>query len=813
MYAVRCTRPDVAFAQNITSRFQLNPGELHWTTVKNNLKYLRNTKDMFDADDLKSQTGYVFVLNGGAVDWKSTKQPIAIAKDHGVTKGARHFRAKVHYLRETTRMGDVRIEKVDTYDNLADPFTKALAFLKHSKLTEKIRIIPANSLITLEGSLDFGFQPHLGGVQDFQPQIQRTDEMPRGSTDPDDDNLCLLPNVDILATGKRKLEDKVAPTSDPQPIPQRHCKSKFDNANVNAHEMSPASTNPNDNNLSKEGVGNSNDRPQPPVSISSVKHFPVLTAIDTDMALTVVLSGPTLEYTYMGNFDQICQHCDAFFWYEERARVYSKGVPQYHRCLGGRISLPKHQECPPYISNAQNVRRRFLPNRSNTAFGSTDTVSQTLNSRCGESSSERLLRTGSPFASSHGKEQDPAASNWNMDTGASSHLNDYVSSLSNVFNSCIYPSVSVGDSYSILVTNYGHCILPTPHRPLHLNNVLITPSIVKNLIYVCQFVRDNFCIVEFDAFGFSVKDFLTRPVLLRCDSTGDLYLVTKPSTFPSAFLTNTNTAYLLLYVDDIVPSASSEILLQWIIASLHTEFSMTDLGSLNYFMGVIVTRDSSGMFLSQRKYATRILERAHMVSCNSSRTPVDTESKLGDDGDSVSDPMLYRSLAGSLQYLTFTRPDISFCSTTDDGLQLFSSSTSSLVAYLDVDWVVCPTTRRSTSCYCVFIGNNLLFWSSKRQPMLSYSSAKAKYRSVANVVVETCWLRNLPCKLHTPLSSATLVYCDNVSVIYLSSNPVQHQRTNHIEIDIHIVRDLVAAGQVRVLHVPSQYQYVDIFTK
>ncbi|GJZ73978.1 retrotransposon protein, putative, ty1-copia subclass [Tanacetum coccineum] len=220
MYAVRCTRPDVAFAQNITSRFQQNPGEVHWTAVKNILKYLRNTKDMFlvyggdtkrelrvscytdagyltDADDMKSQTGYVFVLNGGAVDWKSTKQSIfatsstdaeyiaafdaskeavwirkfiyglgvvptieepinmycdntrdiAIAKDHGVTKCTRHFCAKVHYLRETIEMGDARIEKVDTDDNLADPFTKALAFSKHSELTEKIGMIPASSLM------------------------------------------------------------------------------------------------------------------------------------------------------------------------------------------------------------------------------------------------------------------------------------------------------------------------------------------------------------------------------------------------------------------------------------------------------------------------------------------------------------------------------------------------------------------------------------------------------------------------------------------------------------------------------------------
>ncbi|GJW52933.1 ribonuclease H-like domain-containing protein [Tanacetum coccineum] len=281
-------------------------------------------------------------------------------------------------------------------------------------------------------------------------------------------------------------------------------------------------------------------------------------------------------------------------------------------------------------------------------------------------------------------------------------------------------------------------------------------------------------------------------------------------------------------------------LAELIIASLHREFSMTDLGALNYFLGISVTRDSSGMFLSQRKYAMEILERAHMVGCNSSRTPVDTESKLGDGGTPVVDPTLYRSLAGSLQYLTFTRPDITYAvqqvclymhdprephfsalkrilryvqGTLDYGLQLFSSTTDSLIAYSDADWAGCPTTRRSTSGYCVFLGNNLLSWSSKRQPTLSRSSAEAEYRGVANAVAETCWIRNLLRELHTPLSSATIVYCDNVSVVYLSSNPVQHQRTKHIEIDIHFVRDLVATGQVRVLHVPSRFQYADIFTK
>nr|GEY08196.1 ribonuclease H-like domain-containing protein [Tanacetum cinerariifolium] len=108
--------------------------------------------------------------------------------------------------------------------------------------------------------------------------------------------------------------------------------------------------------------------------------------------------------------------------------------------------------------------------------------------------------------------------------------------------------------------------------------------------------------------------------------------------------------------------------------------------------------------------------------------------------------------------------------TLDYGLQLFSSSTTDLVAYLDADWAGCPTTRNSTLGYYVFLGNNLTSYSSKLQPMLSRSSAEAEDLGVANAVAETCWLRNLLRELYTPLSSDTLVYCDNISVVYLSCN-------------------------------------------
>ncbi|GKC50159.1 ribonuclease H-like domain-containing protein, partial [Tanacetum coccineum] len=104
-------------------------------------------------------------------------------------------------------------------------------------------------------------------------------------------------------------------------------------------------------------------------------------------------------------------------------------------------------------------------------------------------------------------------------------------------------------------------------------------------------------------------------------------------------------AYLLIYVDDIVLTASSMDLLQRIISFLHKEFDMTDLGALNYFLGISVTRDSTGMFVSQKKYDLELLDKGHMANCNLTRTPVDTESKLGSDEDPISDPTLYRSLA------------------------------------------------------------------------------------------------------------------------------------------------------------------------
>ncbi|GKB92571.1 ribonuclease H-like domain-containing protein [Tanacetum coccineum] len=191
----------------------------------------------------------------------------------------------------------------------------------------------------------------------------------------------------------------------------------------------------------------------------------------------------------------------------------------------------------------------------------------------------------------------------------------------------------------------------------------------------------------------------------------------------------------------------SPVVLHQIIDSLHSEFDMTDLGALNYFLGISAIRHHIGLFLSQRKNALQLLERVHMVNCNHSRTLVDTEPKLGPEGVCVQDPTLYRSLAGGYN---ISRLHVQIClmqyikfATLDFGLHLYASTTTSLVGYTDADWTGCPSTRMSTSGYCVFLGDNLLSCFAKRQHTLSRSSAEAEYRGVANVVAETAWLHNL----------------------------------------------------------------------
>ncbi|GJT67226.1 ribonuclease H-like domain-containing protein [Tanacetum coccineum] len=274
-------------------------------------------------------------------------------------------------------------------------------------------------------------------------------------------------------------------------------------------------------------------------------------------------------------------------------------------------------------------------------------------------------------------------------------------------------------------------------------------------------------------------------------------------------------AYLLLYADDIILKLSSSSFLQRVIAMVHGEFNMTDLGSLKYFLGISAQRSSAGLFLSQSTYAKELLERAHMQKCNQCRTPMDTESKLGADGDPVClymhdlwEPHL-AALKHVLRYVYGDRVD-NESKLGADGDPVRSTETTLAALKHVLRYMHVVLVSRDLPMDCVFLGENLLSWYAKRQVTLSRSSVEAEYRGVPTVVLRP-WVCNLLRELHAPLFTTTLVYYDNVSVVYLSINPVQHQRTKNIETGIHFVCDFMASEQVHVLHVPLRFQYT--FTK
>ncbi|RVW79103.1 Retrovirus-related Pol polyprotein from transposon RE1 [Vitis vinifera] len=258
---------------------------------------------------------------------------------------------------------------------------------------------------------------------------------------------------------------------------------------------------------------------------------------------------------------------------------------------------------------------------------------------------------------------------------------------------------------------------------------------------------------------------------------------------------------LLVYVDDIVITGSDSALLGQLKTHLSESFHMKDLGPLTYFLGLELRKE---------------------------------------EGDLLADPSLYRKLVGSLVYLTITRPDISFVvqqvsqflqtprhlhlavvrriiryvqGTSTRGLFFLAGNSTRLAAYSDADWAGCADTRRSITGWCVFLGDALISWKSKKQDRVSKSSTESEYRAMSLACSEIIWLRGMLAELDFSETDPTPLHADNTSAIQITANPVYHERTKHIEVDCHSIREAFEARVITLPHISTDLQIADIFTK
>ncbi|KAL5564579.1 hypothetical protein UlMin_027743 [Ulmus minor] len=194
-----------------------------------------------------------------------------------------------------------------------------------------------------------------------------------------------------------------------------------------------------------------------------------------------------------------------------------------------------------------------------------------------------------------------------------------------------------------------------------------------------------------------------------------------------------STIFLLVYVDDIIVAGSNEEELTCFIKVLNKLFSLKDHGDLNYFLGIEVKSATDSHLLSQKKYIANLLKKSKMDKAKPLPTPMVSNLKLTTtDGDPITNGTEYRSIKAVKRILRYLK------GTMDEGILIRRSKTLALTGYCDANWGNDLDNRRSNTCYCIYLGNSLVSWSSKKQTVVSRSSTKAEYRSLANATSEIC---------------------------------------------------------------------------
>ncbi|XP_019169790.1 PREDICTED: uncharacterized protein LOC109165466 [Ipomoea nil] len=312
---------------------------------------------------------------------------------------------------------------------------------------------------------------------------------------------------------------------------------------------------------------------------------------------------------------------------------------------------------------------------------------------------------------------------------------------------------------------------------------------------------------------------------------------------PSLFTKQTCSSFmaLLIYVDDILVAGTDSIQIQALKQLLDNAFKIKDFGNLNYFFGIEAFRTPKGINLCQRKYTLDILQEYGFLEAKPAPTPSVCGQKLNSsEGNLLEYPEDYRRLVGKLLYLTNTRPDITYSvqqlsqfvdkprdshlmaghmvlrylkGSPGKGIFYSSNNYLRLQGFSDSDWASCIESRKSLTGYCVYLGDSLISWKTKKQVTVSRSSSEAEYRALASTTCELQWLLYLLADLRVEIIKPVALFCDCSSAIAIGENHVFHERTKHIEIDCHVVRQKIQEGVLKLLSITSQNQTADGFTK
>uniref|UniRef100_A0A453EDK9 Reverse transcriptase Ty1/copia-type domain-containing protein n=1 Tax=Aegilops tauschii subsp. strangulata TaxID=200361 RepID=A0A453EDK9_AEGTS len=299
-----------------------------------------------------------------------------------------------------------------------------------------------------------------------------------------------------------------------------------------------------------------------------------------------------------------------------------------------------------------------------------------------------------------------------------------------------------------------------------------------------------------------------------------------------------------IYVDDLLITGADEEEIARFKLQMKELFKMSDLGLLTYYLGIEVHQKPEGITLCQEAYAKKILESCSMEDCNPSHVPMEPRLKLSKRSQAPAvDATEYRSVVGSLRYLVNTRPDLAYSvgvvsrfmeapttehwaavkqilryikGTTNFGCVYLREKRKEMVellGYSDSDLAGDIDDRKSTSGVAYFLGRNIVSWLSQKQKVVALSSCEAEYIAAATAAGQGVWLERLLGDLTEKEPEGVVLYVDNKSTIALCKNPVHHDRSKHIDIRYHYIRDCVEEGKIEVNYICTDDQLADILTK